>query len=121
MALPLFERLGGFARVRLIIAAFYDQVLETESLGAYFARADTRRLIDHQTKFMAQLMGGPVAFGDDVLRRAHAGLGVTREDFRLMAEILRDTLDDHGLQPSDVDQVLREFTRREALIVAREG
>jgi truncated hemoglobin YjbI len=57
MALPLFERLGGFARVRLIIAAFYDQVLETESLGAYFARADTRRLIDHQTKFMAQLMG----------------------------------------------------------------
>jgi hypothetical protein len=38
-----------------------------------------------------------------------------------MAEILRDTLEDHGLQPADVDQVLREFTRREPLIVAREA
>ena len=60
-----FERLGGFARVRLIVSDFYDKVLDSERLARHFAGIDMRQLIDHQTKFIAAIMGGPAAFSDE--------------------------------------------------------
>jgi hemoglobin len=39
--------------------AFYDRVLNSDVIGAYFDDIDMRQLIDHQTKFISQGMGGP--------------------------------------------------------------
>jgi len=54
----LFDKYGGFATVSRIVSAFYDEVLESEQLRPYFRGLDMRRLVDHQTKFIAALMGG---------------------------------------------------------------
>lgn len=118
MEKPLFERHGGFAAVRRIVSAFYERMLESRRLAPYFAQADIRRLIDHQTRFITQVMGGPASLPDRQLERAHAGLGVTAAEFAEMVELLRVTLEEAGLTPADVEQVLHEVRRRERLIVA---
>jgi hemoglobin len=100
-----FETLGGFARVRLIVSDFYDKVLESERLAPYFAGVDMRRLIDHQTKFIAAVMGGPAAFSDEQMQRAHRRLGITTEDFDEMALLFRETLEDFGVREAELERL----------------
>jgi hemoglobin len=101
----MFEQMGGFARVRLMVSAFYDKVLASERLGPHFQHSDVRRLIDHQTKFMAAMMGGPASFTDEQIARAHQRLGITEGEFDEMSELFRETLEDFGLEPADVDRL----------------
>ena len=60
MARSLFDKYGGFASVSKVVMTFYTKVLDSDVIGDYFDGIDMRRLIDHQTKFIATIMGGPV-------------------------------------------------------------
>ena len=117
----LFDRCGGFAVVRRIVTLFYDKVLESPLVARHFAGVDMPRLIDHQTKFLASLMGGPASISDDALRRAHARLGITMEEFREVGELLRESLEEFGLHPADVAHLYNAFTSYAPLIVTREA
>lgn len=119
MAATIFERCGGFATVRKVVSAFYDKVLDSENLQRYFVDVDMRRLIDHQTKFIASVMGGPASYSSDVLQRVHADLNISRSDYRHVAELLRETLEDFELDKGDVEHVHRQIMARESLIVTR--
>ena len=105
MKTSLFEQVGGFAQVRLIISDFYDRILDSENLRPYFEHVDVRRMIDHQTKFVSALMGGPVSFTNEHLTRAHHHLGITPEEYEEMGEIFRETLEDHDLPGADVERL----------------
>ena len=102
MTTTVFERCGGLANVRKVISAFYDKLLDSEMLSGYFAHVDMRRLIDHQTKFISSIMGGPASFSDDMLRRAHAKLGLSHEDLMEMGALLRETLEEFDFEQADI-------------------
>jgi hemoglobin len=97
-----FERLGGFAKVRLIVSDFYERVLATPNLRVYFEGIEMRRLVDHQTKFISAIMGGPASYTDDQIAHAHARLRVLGADFDELVELLRETLEDAGIGEEDV-------------------
>jgi hemoglobin len=115
----IFERCGGFATVRRIVSDFYDRVLASENLQGYFAGIDMPRLVDHQTKFMTAIMGGPAKFTDQQLERAHARLGVRAGDYAELVGLLVETLEEHGLPAEDVRAVEAALEARRTLIVAR--
>lgn len=119
MSQTLFERAGGFATVRKVVSDFYDKVIESPQLGRYFADVAMPRLIDHQTKFVAQMMQGPASYSDEQLRRVHAGMGISRGEFMEIADLLCETMEDHGFADADVDFVRQQVMRREAFIVTR--
>jgi hemoglobin len=119
MAQTVFERAGGFATVRKVVSAFYDKVLESPRLRDYFTDVDMPRLIDHQTKFVAQMMQGPAYFSDEHLRRAHQNMRIAPEDFEEAADLLVEALEDVGVDDEDADFVREQVLRREAFIVAR--
>lgn len=117
MAVTLFDRCGGFATVSRIVMDFYGRILDSEKAGDFFDGVDMARLIDHQTKFIASLMGGPASYTDDHLRRTHAALGVDGESFDEMVGILCDTLRAHGLEGDDVSSIRRTLEAKRFLIV----
>lgn len=119
MMQTVFERAGGFSAVRKIVSAFYDRVLDEPVLARHFAGLDMARLVDHQAKFMAQVMGGTASYTDDQLQRAHARLQITQAEFAVMADILHETLEDFTLPTDDIAAVDRAFSLRESFIVAR--
>ena len=121
MAQTAFERCGGFSTVRKVVSAFYDKILESETLQQYFANVDMRRLIDHQTKFIATVMGGPASYSDEVLRRVHAPLKISQSEFAEMAFLLRETLEDFDLDEADIDHVDSEIRKRGEAIVSRDN
>lgn len=114
----LFEKYGGFAKVSRVVSAFYDKVLESEILAPYFENVDMRRLIDHQTKFIAQVMGGPASFSNQELKRVHERLNVTDEAFAEMSMLMRETLEDFGLEDEDVEFIGNEILSRKPYIVS---
>jgi hemoglobin len=119
MKRTIFERYGGFANVSRVVTAFYDKILDSPVTSPYFAHADMRRLIDHQTRFIAMMMGGPASYTNDHLERVHAHHHVTEEAFFEAATLLRETLEELNYEDEDIHAVLDEVMARKNFVVAR--
>ena len=116
--MTIYERLGGFTTVRKIVVEFYNSVLEEDELAKYFASTNMERQVDHQTKFISQLLGGPVEYSDDHLKKVHARLSITNNHFDMIKEILCDKLEDFDLSDEHVEFVGNEFEIRRGIIVS---
>jgi hemoglobin len=119
MSHSIFERYGGFAKVSRVVMGFYEKILDSPVTSPYFTGTDMRRLIDHQTKFIASMMGGPASFTNDHLGRVHARLGITEAAFNEAVALLKETLEDFGFEDEDVRQVADEVVSRKSYIVTR--
>ena len=118
MSTTMFERYGGFATVSKIVMTFYDKVLDSEVLDPYFENVDMRRLVDHQTKFISALMGGPASYTDQKLAEVHAHLDIDSRAFDEMASILREALEEAGMDDDHVATIAGEIIKRKSLIVS---
>lgn len=117
MERTIFERYGGFASVRKIVSAFYERVLDSRLLAHHFEHVEMPRLINHQAAFISSVMGGPASYTDEHIRRVHARLGITSEEFAEAVDLLSETLEDFDFDQSDIDLVIAAVRRRQGFIV----
>ena len=115
----IFERYGGFSKVSRVVMSFYDRVVDSPVTRPYFANTDMKRLIDHQTKFIASLMGGPASYTNEHLDRVHARLYITEQAFMEAMALLKETLEDFNFEEEDVQLVGDEMMSRKNHIVSR--
>ncbi|MEM8862080.1 MAG: group 1 truncated hemoglobin [Chloroflexota bacterium] len=113
----LFDKYGGFSQVSKIVLSFYDTLLDNDEIGPFFDDVDMSRLVDHQTKFIASLLGGPASYSDKQLWKLHAHLDIKDKHFDELEIVLRETLIDHGVEAEDIEAVVAEFAKRRELIV----
>lgn len=106
MADTLYEKYGGFATISKVVMDFYDRLLDSDEVGPFFDDIDMRRLIDHQTKFIAMLLGGPATYSPDRLGQLHAHLDINGSQFDEMKRVLDETLHDHGVEDDDCNTVM---------------
>lgn len=116
----LFEKYGGFSSVSRIVLAFYDALLDNDDLGDFFDGVDIARLVDHQTKFVASLMGGPASYTDKQIRQLHAHLDINDAHFDELKVVLADVLAAHSVSDEDVEAILAAFEERRAQVVWNE-
>ncbi len=100
-----------------IVSAFYDKVLDSENLAKFFVGIEMSRQIDHQTKFMASIMGGPASFTADHLERAHKDLKITTPDFDELAMLLKETFEDFKIAESNIADIMRDVNDRRSIII----
>jgi hemoglobin len=118
VSLTIYERNGGFPAIRRMVADFYEAVLDSERLAHHFEDVEMPRLMDHQTRFVSFLMGGPsVSYSDEHLARVHARRGITHAEFDEMVSLICEAMEDHDFGADDIATVERELRRRESLIV----
>lgn len=113
----LFEKYGGFSKISRVVLAFYDTLLDSDEVGPFFDDIDMSRMVDHQTKFIASLLGGPASYTDSQLKQLHSHLDIQHAHFDELKVVLSGTLEKHGFDANDVDIVLQEFENRRSLIV----
>ena len=118
MASSLFDKYGGFAAVNSIVIEFYNNVLDSDEVGPFFENTDMENLIDHQTKFISFLLGGPVSYPDAKLKAAHASLDIQSEHFDTIKTLLGETLTDFELEAADIEVVLQKIESYRSLIAA---
>lgn len=96
MASP-WEHLGAdddarFDRLRAIVRAFYARVVGDPMIGFFFTGKDVGRLVEHETRFTARLLGGPASYAGRPMRAAHAERPVFSGHFDRRQQILREVL-----------------------------
>jgi hemoglobin len=119
MAQSIFHRYGGFSKVSRVVSSFYDRVLDSPVTAPYFADIDMKRLIDHQTKFIASLMGGPASYTQEHVERIHGPLGITEEAFYETLELLKETLEDFDFAHEDISKVAGEMMSFRTFVVSK--
>ena len=117
MAKTLFDKYGGFSVVSRIVLDLYERLLDDDDVGPFFDNVDMRRIVDHQTKFVSSLMGGPASYTDEQIRRTHDHLVITPAHFDRLSTLLAQTLADHGVSGEDVETVVAQFEARRPLVV----
>jgi hemoglobin len=117
----LFEQFGfeGATRVAL---ALYDRVMESDRLERYFRGVDMERLVEHQSLFLAFIMGGPASYSDEELKAVHRPLEIEAEAFEEMLSLLRAVLEGEDIPAADVEDVVGKLAlRRPSIVVGRTG
>lgn len=119
MKRSIFERYGGFANVSRVVMSFYNKILDSPVTSPYFSNTDMKRLIDHQTKFIASMMGGPASYTNEHIERVHERLGITEEAFLEAVDLLKETLEDFDFQDEDIKNVEYEMMSRKNFVISR--
>jgi hemoglobin len=119
MRRTIFDKYGGFSVVSRVVLSFYDRILDSPLTRPYFNGVNMKRLIDHQTKFMATIMGGPASYTREQIERAHAHLGITEPAFDETVELLKETLEDFDFEDVDIDLVADEMGSYRHVIITQ--
>ncbi len=117
MVKTVYEKYGGFSTISRIVMDLYDRLLDDDEVGPFFDTVEMSRIIDHQTKFVSSLIGGPASYTDEQIRKLHAHLTIDDRHFETLKQLLGATLVDHGMTEEDVAYVVGEFDRRRGLVV----
>lgn len=102
----LFDRVGGDAAIGRFVDDFYDRVLADPELRPFFERSPMDKLRLMQREFFRAALGGPVEYTGTPLAHAHHGRGIEREHFGRFVEHLLATLQGHGIEESDTDEII---------------
>ncbi len=121
MSQTIYEKYGGFKTISRIVMAFYEMALDSDQIGEYFTDIDLPRLIDHQTKFVSSLVGGPASFSDERIEAVHRHLNISHADFDEMAELFAEVLSGHGMSDADVKVAMAAIEEKRSIIVARDA
>ena len=119
MDTTMLARYGGLPVVARIVLGFYDRVLASDDLKSYFAGADMRRLVDHQARFIASLMGGPASYTGEYLREVHAHLDIDATAFEAMMGLLEESLREARFAAADVEAIMADMRARAPYVVTR--
>lgn len=102
----LYDKYGGFATINSIVIKFYDNLLANDQVAHFFENIALENLIDHQTKFLCQVLGGPADYSGRELKTAHLPLKITDADFGVVATVLHQTLDEAGVESADLETIM---------------
>jgi hemoglobin len=101
-----------------VVSAFYRRVLESPQIGHYFNGVAIERLIGKQADFIEAVVSGRSRYSNEELADLHRHLEVTDNDFDEMVRILVDTLDEFGIERSEVEFLRDSFLSARDHIVA---
>ena len=105
----LFARIGE-AKLRAVLADFYDRVFADVMIGFLFAGKDRAHLVEREYELTAKLLGAPgVVYRGLPMRTAHARHTIFGGQFERRLQLLKETLADHGVPP-EVCQVWLDHT-----------
>lgn len=106
----LYDRIGGDVAVMAAVQRFYEKVLADPRVSGFFVDLDMGAQVRKQVAFITWALGGPAEYKGRDLRTAHARLvehdGLSDVHFDAVAGILRETLEEMGVAPADVNEAL---------------
>lgn len=113
----MFDKYGGFSVVSKIVLDLYERLLDDDDLGPFFDDVEFSKIVDHQTKFVSSVMGGPASYTDTQIQKLHSHLPISGAHFARLSEILMQVLTDHGVDDADAQEIVGAFAQRRNLVV----
>jgi hemoglobin len=102
----LYQKLGGKAAIDAAVERFYVKMMADDRVKHVFDDVNMDRQRRKQKQFLSAAFGGPIPWSGQDLRTAHAGLGLTEQHFRAVAENLQSSLEDLKVPKELIAQVM---------------
>lgn len=106
----LFERIGGMDAVKKAVEVFYDKMINDHQVNHFFEGMEVEDIMKKQVAFLSYALGGPAKYTGKNMRDAHARLvdekGLEESHFNIVAGHLVATLNELGVNKSEIDEVV---------------
>jgi hemoglobin len=102
----LYEILGGKPALSAVVDTFYQRILADPLTARFFAETDMDQQRKHFKAFLMLALGGPNTYSGRSMEKAHAGLGITKADFAVVAGHLLQTLVAFGVPQTHINSVV---------------
>lgn len=104
----LYETIGGMETLDRVHKIFYDKLYAHPWLGKFFEGHNQESIEKRQSLFMAEKMGArDVTYYGKQPKMAHRHLFITEEMYELRHQILRDSLEEAGIDGEQMERWLR--------------
>lgn len=116
---PIYQRLGKASGVDAVVTDFLSRVTADPKINGYFLNStlDTTRLKDCLVKQIGSATGGPEKYDCRSMKDAHAGLGISKQDFDDLVGHLADALTAADVEQKDIDTILAVVGKMEGDVV----
>jgi hemoglobin len=101
-----FDEMGGELALRAIIDDFVERVFADTMIGFLFARANKARIKQFEYEHAAAFLGAGTAYSGRDLAQAHKRHPILGGHFGRRRQILKQTLEKHGVPAHIVDSWL---------------
>jgi len=119
MQTSLYSKYGGFSLIHNLIENFYENILKSETIGAYFIDVNMELMINHQTSFISSLMGGPVPFNNGHLKSVHHHLNISQSEWEEVINILSQSFTDFGIEQADSENLIQKLEVNKGLFICQ--
>lgn len=120
MGQTLYEELGGEEKLRQIIDTFIDRVFEDRMIGFFFRHADKQRIKEMEFQLTARFLGADVEYQGRPLDEVHAKHPIMGGQFARRLQILKETLESHGV-PKHIRDAWIEHTESLRPLITRDS
>ncbi|WP_281883597.1 group 1 truncated hemoglobin [Paenibacillus sp. YYML68] len=105
----MFEKLGGSDAIQKVVDSFYQKVLADDTVNGFFKHTDMEKQRRHQAAFIGFALGSTAAYTGKSMAKAHEGMNLQPEHFHAIAGHLKSTLEEFGVDESDIAEVLSKI------------
>lgn len=118
----LYQRLGGYDALAAVTDDFIGRLAADPQLKRFFAghnQEGLARIRQHVVDFLCNATGGPCLYIGQNMKTAHAGLGITEDDWNASVKDLIATLDKFKVPEKEKNEVLGAISGLHADIVTK--
>jgi len=115
-----FEQIGGEAKLLIIIDDFVERICRDTMIGFFFGQVDRARLKRLEYEHAAGFLGADVPYTGRPLNAAHRRHPILGGHFARRRQILRQTLERHGVPAAIVESWLAHQDALRAQVTADE-
>jgi hemoglobin len=117
----LCERVGGYDEIKKVTQDFVENyVVKDDRIKGSFAHADLAHLERELSEQIGEAAGCPgVTYKGKSMRSAHAGMGITNEQFNAFIEDFSKCLDKNGIAAPERDELVGKLTPTKTDIVEK--
>ena len=102
----IYDRIGGYQALEVVVEDFYCRVLDDDHLSGFFVGTNMSRLKGRQVEFFAAALGGPEPYAGAPMKQVHQGRGISMHHFNLVAGHLTDSLSAAGVPEPTIAEIL---------------
>lgn len=113
--LSIYDELGGLEAITSIVERMYEHILADERLAPYFDESNIESLINHQSRFIAMVAGGPEYH--DHIAKTHAHMNLRDEHFDAVLAYFHTALAEHGVADEYSHQLKSQLQQYRASVV----
>lgn len=102
----LYDRLGGKEAITKVIDDFVGNVAKDNRINKYFEKTNIIHLKSQLVDQVCEAAGGPCKYNGQDMKTAHAGMGITSNEFEALVEDLKTTLNKFKVPQKDQSNLL---------------